>query len=92
MSRPQSDTSVALLAEVAARPLFPASEFDRLISDQNRDLDVIRAEPSALASDVFQRALYGGHPYGPVLPDVMGLEGLDLAAVQALYGRNVGPR
>jgi predicted Zn-dependent peptidase len=77
---------------VAARPLFPASEFDRLISDQKRDLDVIRAEPSALASDVFQRALYGGHPYGPVLPDAMGLEGLDLAAVQALYGRNVGPR
>jgi predicted Zn-dependent peptidase len=87
-----ADDAVALLAEVAARPLFPASEFERLISDQKRDLDVIRAEPSALASDVFQRALYGGHPYGPVLPDAMGLEGLDLAAVQALYGRNVGPR
>jgi zinc protease len=83
--------AVRLLGEVAMRPLLPESELERLRGDLERELDVARAEPSLLASDRFQRALYGDHPYGPVLP-VGDLSALDLEAVRALYGRNVGPR
>ncbi len=85
-----ADEAVALLADVAAQPLLPLSELERLQSDLERDLDVARAEPSALATDLFQRALYADHPYGPILP-AGELGRLDLAAVQALYDGNVGP-
>jgi len=86
-----AEQAVALLAEVAARPLLPPSELNRLQDDLARDLDVARAEPSALAADLFQRALYGDHPYGPVLP-AGDLASLDLEAVRALYEGNVGPQ
>jgi zinc protease len=83
--------AVRLLAEVAMRPRFPESELDRLRADLERELDVARAEPSLLAGDRFQRALYGDHPYGPVLP-AEGVSALDLEGVRGLYTRNVGPR
>jgi len=83
--------AVRLLGEVAMRPRLPASELDRLRADLARELDVARAEPSLLASDRFQRALYGDHPYGPVLP-TEDVRALNLDAVRALFENNVGPR
>lgn len=83
--------AVRLLGDVAMRPRLPASELNRLRADLVRELDVARAEPSMLVSDRFQRALYGDHPYGPVLP-TDDVRSLDLDAVRALFESNVGPR
>jgi zinc protease len=83
--------AIRLLGDVAMRPHLPAAELDRLRADLARELEVARAEPSLLASDRFQRALYGDHPYGPVLP-TGDVRTLDLEAVRALFEGNIGPR
>jgi len=58
------DSALALLADVTRRPLFPAAELDRLRKERLTSLIEWRDEPRMLASVLFNRTLYGDHPYG----------------------------
>jgi predicted Zn-dependent peptidase len=58
------DSALVLLADVTRRPLFPAGELERLRKERLTSLIEWRDEPTALASVLFNRTLYGGHPYG----------------------------
>ena len=58
------DSALGLLADVTRRPLFPAGELDRLRKERLTSLLEARDEPRALASVLFNRTLYGDHPYG----------------------------
>ena len=58
---------VRLLGQIVREPTFPASELDRLKSDLQRNLDLAKAQPGALAAAAFRRALYADHPYGRLL-------------------------
>lgn len=55
---------IDLIAEIAQKPLFPASELERLKTNQIRDLSLARAQPQTLATEKFNAVLYGTHPYG----------------------------
>src|SRR5205807_66644 len=61
--------AIALLAEVARRPRFPASEAERLRTDLRRNLDLALAQPQFVTFAAFRAALYPGHPYGRLTPE-----------------------
>jgi zinc protease len=56
-----------LLADVARNPAFAEEEIDRQKEQILSSLQVNRGDPDYLASVVFDRLVYGFHPYG--LPD-----------------------
>ena len=59
------DSALALFADVALRPTFPAAELQRKKKDRLTAFLQWRDEPRALASSAFSNALYGDvHPYG----------------------------
>lgn len=60
------DQVLDLMADVALRPSYPASELE--LSRQNRKQGLIaqRAQPSFLASERLSRIIFGQHPYGTV--------------------------
>jgi zinc protease len=59
------DATMGIMADVVLHPTFPADEFARV---QKQTLDALlqmRSNPSAIASQVFNKMLYGaGHPLG----------------------------
>jgi len=64
LSRNFADT-MALLADVAQRPTFPADEIERQRKSRMNDIASAREEPGVLAAAAFARAVYGpGNPYG----------------------------
>jgi zinc protease len=58
------DSALILEADVARRPRFPVEELDRLRRERLTSLIEARDEPDALAPVLFNRTLYGDHPYG----------------------------
>ncbi len=82
--------AVALIADVVQRPALPASELPRLKADMARNLTLARSQPSALAQEEFNRALYGAHPYGRVFPTAAMVEGFTHADVKAFHAANFG--
>ena len=58
------DSALSLLADVARRPRFPAEELERMRKERLTALIQWRDEPRMLASVLFNRSLYGEHPYG----------------------------
>jgi predicted Zn-dependent peptidase len=58
------DSALLLLADVTRRPRFPAGELERLRKERLTALIEWRDEPRMLASILFNRTLYGDHPYG----------------------------
>jgi zinc protease len=57
-------TGLDLFADVIMHPVFPQGEIERERKLRLASLDAIKEEPSAIASVVFNREVYGGHPYG----------------------------
>lgn len=53
-----------LLADVARHPSFAPDEIARQRQQATASLRVRADDPDALASDVFDRLVYGSHPYG----------------------------
>lgn len=81
-----------LIAAVATRPDFPASEFTRVRQDLLRGLAVARSQPQPIADAVLARAVYGDHPYGRVLPTAAQLGAYTLEDVRRFHAANFGAR
>ncbi|HUI09656.1 MAG TPA: pitrilysin family protein [Bacteroidota bacterium] len=58
------DSALALFADVIRRPLFPPEELERNRKERLTSLIEAREQPQTLASVLFNRTLYGDHPYG----------------------------
>jgi predicted Zn-dependent peptidase len=59
------DQALPLMADVAIRPNFPAEELERKRKDRLTTLVQWHDQPSAVASVIFNRMLFGAkHPYG----------------------------
>jgi len=56
--------ALALVADVALRPAFPAEEVERVRARRLADLVEQRANPVQIATNVMGRTLYGAHQYG----------------------------
>lgn len=61
----QLDSALALFADVALRPSFPTSEFERIRKNRLTDLIQLKDRPTAIANQAYAAILYGSsHPYG----------------------------
>lgn len=83
-----ADEGLELIAETALGPTFPDDEVERLRDETLADLLRRRDQPTALASDAFQRALYGDSPYGtPILGTTEAVEALTRDDLRVFYER-----
>ncbi|MEX2447016.1 MAG: pitrilysin family protein [Dehalococcoidia bacterium] len=77
--------AIGLLAEIARRSTFPASEADRLRADLRRSLDLVLAQPQFVTYQAFRAALYDGHPYGRLAPPPEVVDAFDPAAARSFW-------
>ena len=86
--------ALALAAEVAAEPTFPAADVERMRDERLNDLLQARADPRRRADDGFVETIYApGSPYGrPSGGTQETVPGLDADAVRAMHRRRLGPR
>jgi zinc protease len=78
--------TLALLEDLLQRPRFDAAEWQRTqarrIDEIHRRLD----EPEHLADEVFERVLYGDHPYGhPFLGTIESIRAITVADLRAFW-------
>ncbi|HKY60451.1 MAG TPA: pitrilysin family protein [Gemmatimonadota bacterium] len=81
---------VALVADIARNPAFPATELDRLVADRVRQLSIARSQPQQIALERFRALMYPGHPYGRIFPTQAMLEGYTIEDARAFHGMNWG--
>ena len=82
--------AIALVADVARNPAFPPADVARVQTDLVRALAIARTEPSQLASEQFEGALYPNHPYGRSMPTEAQLKGYTVDQVRAFYAAHAG--
>jgi predicted Zn-dependent peptidase len=89
----QQDSALALFADVALHPSFPANEFDRIKKTRLTELLQLRDQGPAIANIAFPAIVYGaGHPYGlPSLGTEASVQALTPADLQAYYQANFKP-
>ena len=89
----QLDSALALFADVALHPSFPANEFERIKKNRLTELLQLRDQGPAIANLVFPAILYGSaHPYGAPLIGTEGtVSSLTTADLQAYYQTNFKP-
>ena len=76
--RRQLDSGLALLADVALRPTFPAAEFDRIRQSYRGRQQQEMVQPQAQAMNELQRRCFGaGHPYAQPVSGVGTRQTLD---------------
>ena len=81
---------VALIADVARNPAFPASELPRLKANRLRNLTIARSQAQTLASERFAAVLYPNQPLGRMFPTQRMLEGFTVDQIRAFYDANFG--
>lgn len=87
------DAALVFLGDVLARPRFDAAELpavrERLVAEALR----VRDEPRKAATGVFQRVLYGDHPFGhTAVGSPAALEKLSLEDVRGFWAAHYGPK
>jgi len=89
----QLDSALALFADVALRPSFPANEFDRIRKTRLTTLLQLKDQGPAIADIAYPAIVYGkSHPYGArLLGTEESVAGLSVADLQAYYGANFRP-
>jgi predicted Zn-dependent peptidase len=89
----QLDSALALFADIALRPSFPANEFDRLKQSRLTDLLQLKDQGPAIANIAYPAIVYGNnHPYGArLLGTEESVGGLSVADLQSYYGSNFRP-
>lgn len=87
------DSALALMADVALRPTFPAAELERLRQERLTSLLQLRDRGPAIADRVFPAMLYGdSHPYGrPLTGTEATTRAISRADVQSFYDRVYRP-
>src|SRR6266516_834564 len=83
----QLDSALALFADVALHPSFPANEFERIRKTRLTELLQLRDQGPAIANIAFPAIIYGNaHPYGaPSLGTETSVKSLSTADLQSYY-------
>ncbi len=89
----QLDSALALFADVAMHPSFPANEFERIQKTQLTELLQRRDQGAVIASTAFPVIIYGNaHPYGaPLEGTEASVKSLTTADLQSYYQANFRP-
>lgn len=89
----QLDSALALFADVALHPSFPANEFERIRKQRLTELLQLRDQGPAIANIAFPAIIYGtAHPYGiPSIGTEASVKALSTADLQAYYQTSFKP-
>src|SRR5450830_236560 len=82
---------MALLAEVARHPAFPANEVALAKANALQSLKVQEATPGFRAERAISKAVYGDHPYGRVQPTAEAIGSATEAMFKAEHARRFRP-
>jgi len=86
------DLGVGLLADVVRRPAFAAEELDRQRTQAVSALRVNYQDPEYVADVVFDRLVFGAHPYGfPTAGTPSSVEALTRDDLVQFHGRYYAP-
>lgn len=86
------DVGMELLADVVRNPAFAVAEIERQKQQAISALQVSRGDPDYVASVLFDRLVYGFHPYGlPNSGTPETLAAITRADLQAYHRRNFAP-
>ena len=72
-----------LMSDVAQRPSFPEAEVKLAQENSIQQIRAGRADPSFLVNERFQKAVFGDHPYGFVVPDEKSISALTRSDLRA---------
>jgi len=72
-----------LMSDVAQHPSFPETEVKLAQENTIQQIRAGRADPGFLVNERFQKAIFGNHPYGFVVPDEKSISGLTRADLRA---------
>jgi zinc protease len=77
-----------LMSDITQHPSFPENELKLAKENTIQQIQAGRANPGFLANERFQKAVFGKHPYGFVIPDEKSINALtqaDLRSYVAQY-------
>jgi len=84
--------SLALTADVLMRPRLTADDFARIKAERLADLALRVDQPTAIARLVFNRVVYGRHPYAPPIEGEVATVGkIQAADVTKFFRAHYGP-
>jgi zinc protease len=87
-----TDTALALLADVVLHPSFPEDEVKKLVAQRQDSLRSAKDNPQQVLGLYFAKALYGDHPYGrPEGGDEASVGKITRADVSAQYAKLYTP-
>ncbi len=87
------DRALALLGDMLVRPRFDAGEWPSVRERQVAEIMKERVEPRRVAEVVFQRVLYGDHPYAhPSMGVKPEVEKLTIEDLRGFWATHYGPR
>ncbi len=89
----QLDSALALFADVALNPAFPATDFERVKKNRLTSLVQLKDRPTAIADQAYASILYGsGHPYGHNLAGTeASINAMTTGDLKSFYGANFLP-
>jgi zinc protease len=84
------DRTLDIFADVIRNPKFPQDEVEKFKQRQIQQILFLHSNPQFLAQERFQRAIYGNHPAGMILPSaefIKSVTSADLAKFHSTYYR-----
>ena len=79
---------VALIADLARHPDFPAEPLERIKADRLRLLSVDLSRPQAKAAQKFRSVLYPSHAYGRIYPTPEMVQGYTVEQLRTFHDAN----
>ena len=83
---------MSMLADVVIRPSFPENEVALHKRNRIQNLVVQRQDPAYLASEQFDRVVFGSHPYAIASPSPASIEALNREKIEQFYRSHLRPR
>src|ERR687884_321859 len=80
-----------LISDVAQHPSFPETEVKLAQENTIQQIRAGRADPGFLVNERFQKAVFGNHPYGFVVPDEKSISALTPADLRAFVTKYYVP-
>ena len=80
-----------LFADVVLRPAFPQSEVELHKRNRIERLSLQRQEPAFLASEMFDKVVYGSHPYAMSVPTPQAVRALTRSRIDRFYRSTFSP-
>jgi zinc protease len=85
-------TGLDLLSDVLMNPVFDQKEIDRKVRETLAEIKRQKEEPGVVAGEAFEKAVFGGHPYGRTSDEVAAyLPKLKREDIQNFYNARYGP-